>query len=80
MLQSMGLQRVGHGWVTEQQQQLVSLLFLYSTFLCYFKIVNCQHLFKGKHCGQAQVTKWLRPNGFSYFKKAKPDSLSLGMP
>ena len=59
---------------------IASLPFLCSTFLCYLKIINCQHLFKGEHCGQAQVTKWLRPNGYSYFKKAKPDYLSLGMP
>ena len=35
VLQSMGLQRVGHNWVTAQQQQLESLISIH-THLCFF--------------------------------------------
>ena len=42
MLQSMGLQRVRHDWVTEQQQytilhRKISLYMLYTSFLCCFR-------------------------------------------
>ena len=57
------------------------LIRVISAFFFSLKTVNYWDLFKGKHCGQAYITKWFRPkNGISSVKKVQPGSLSLGIP